>query len=648
MNEKQLIPRAALFGNPDRAMIKLSPGGRWLSYLAPLDGVLNVWVAPANEPEQAWPVTADRGRGIRHYAWAHTDNHVLYLQDADGDENWRVYSVDAETKEVRDLTPLSGVQARLVKSSPQFPREVLIALNDRDARLHDLYRVDIMTGRKDLVQENEGFMGFLADDEYQIRFALRFSPNGGTELLAREGDGWEPFVRVSAKDSLGTQPIGLDASGQFLYMTDSRDGDTAAVVATDLRSEEKRVLASDPQADPSDFLLHPVEKYLQAVAFTYERRRWEVVDPEVADDLRQLSEAAPGEVSVLSRTLDDTQWVVAYDADREPIQYYIYDRESGAVAYLFSGRESLAGRPLARMHPVVIRARDELPLVSYLSLPREADTKGSSLPSEPLPMVLAVHGGPWGRDMWGFNPLHQWLADRGYAVVSVNFRGSTGFGKGFVNAGDGEWAGKMHDDLVDAVQWAVNQGIADPERVAIMGGSYGGYATLVGLSFTPELFACGVDIVGPSNLITLLNNVPPYWAPMFPLLTRRVADPNTEQGKRLLQERSPLSKVEEIRRPLLIGQGANDPRVKKSESDQIVEAMREKRIPVTYLLYPDEGHGFVRPENRLSFYALTEAFLATFLGGRSEPMGDDLQGASLQVVTGAEYVPGLQEGLKGE
>ncbi len=639
------IPRRLLFGNPDRAMVRLSPGGTWISYLAPDEGVLNVWVAPADRPDQATPVTQDRDRGVHQYAWAHTDHHILYQQDADGDENWRVYSLNVETKEVKDLTPLGDVQARIQHVSPRFPHEVLIGLNNRDARFHDLYRVNIETATSELVQHNDGYLGFMADDDFAVRFALRFSPDGGTEVLAKKGSQWETFIQVSPEDSMGTQPAGLDATGNILYMIDSRGRDTAAAMAVELDTGKQELLAEDPRADASESIVHPTSRRLQAVGFTYERRRWEVLDQALVDDLRRLEEAAEGDPSVVSRTTADDRWIVAYDLDRGPTQYYMYERAQGHVRFLFSSRQELEGRQLASMYPTVIRTRDQLDLVSYLTLPRNADPTGRGRPEHRLPMVLLVHGGPWGRDGWGFNPYHQWLADRGYAVLSVNFRGSTGFGKRFLNAGDREWAGAMHDDLVDAVNWAIAEEIADPDRVAIMGGSYGGYATLVGLTFTPELFACGVDIVGPSNLITLLNNIPPYWAPMLPLLTRRVGDPNSERDKAFLRERSPLTHVENIQRPLLIGQGANDPRVKKAESDQIVNAMEERGIPVTYILYPDEGHGFVRPENRLSFFALTEAFLAKFLGGEAQPWESDLENASLQVLSGAEHVPGLSDAL---
>ncbi len=315
---------------------------------------------------------------------------------------------------------------------------------------------------------------------------------------------------------------------------------------------------------------------------------------------------------------------------------------------MFTNRQELEKVKLSKMYPLIIKSRDGLNLVSYLTLPYWADPDNDSRPKKPLPMVLFVHGGPWARDSWGLNSAHQWLANRGYAVLSVNYRGSTGFGKDFINAANREWAGKMHDDLIDAVNWAIKQKIADKNRVAIMGGSYGGYATLVGMTFTPEVFACGVDIVGPSNLRTLLETIPPYWKPMMEMWATRVGDPRTEEGRKFLDSRSPLTYVDRICRPLLIGQGANDPRVKQSESDQIVQAMQEKNIPVTYVLYSDEGHGFARPENRLSFFAVAEIFLAQHLGGRFQEIGDDFQGSTIAVPHGAEHIPGLSEALKNK
>ena len=379
----------------------------------------------------------------------------------------------------------------------------------------------------------------------------------------------------------------------------------------------------------------------QAVAFDYQFRTWTVLDEALAADFERIASQSKGQVQSISRSLDQRRWIVTCDRDDGPASYYRYDRESGRLTYLFSSRPDLERHALARMHSAVVPSRDRLEIVVYYSLPAGSAVDGAPRPRIPLPTVLLVHGGPWSRDTWGYHPVHQLLANRGYAVVSVNYRGSHGFGKAFVNAGDREWAGSMHDDLIDVVDWAVDQEIADREQVAIMGGSYGGYATLVGLTFTPKVFACGVDIVGPSNLNTLLDTVPPYWKPMLALLRARVGDNSTAEGRRFLAERSPLSRVDRIVRPLLIGQGANDPRVKQAESDQIVQAMTQRGIPVTYLLYPDEGHGFARPENNLSFMAVAEAFLARCLGGRYQQVGEDFTGSSVEVVAGAEQVPGL-------
>lgn len=641
-----LIPREILFGNPDKASAQVSADGTKIGYLSPVDGVLNVWVGPAADLGATKPVTKDTGRGIRFYTWAYTNDHILYIQDKDGDENWHLYCVNVHTTDTRDLTPLEGVQARVQEVSPHFPREILVGLNDRVPQLHDLYRIKIDTGERRLVQHNEGFVSFITDDDYAVRLATRMTPEGGKEFLKpARGGGWEAFIRIAAEDALTTSPVEFDKTGETLYMVSSRDRNTAALVVLNLATGEQTIMAEDPQADVSDIMIHPTEKNVQAVAFTHTRKRWYIVDDSIAQDLAFLATIADGDIEVVSRTLDDRTWIVAYLIDNGPVRYYRYDRRGQAAHFLFTNRKELEGVPLARMYPVVVDSRDGLPLVSYYTLPAGSDRNGDGRPDGPLPTVLVTHGGPWARDTWGYNAWHQWLANRGYAVLSVNFRGSTGFGKAFINASTREWGAKMHDDLIDAVDWAVRKGIADPARVAIMGGSYGGYATLVGLTFTPERFACGVDIVGPSNLVTLLNSIPPYWEPLIELWATRVGDHRKEEDRAFLTQRSPLTYVDRIQRPLLIGQGANDPRVKQTESDQIVRAMREKGIPVTYVLYPDEGHGFARPENRLSFNAVAEAFLSACLGGRYQPIGDDFAGSSITVPVGAEAVPGLLETL---
>jgi dipeptidyl aminopeptidase/acylaminoacyl peptidase len=644
--EVDLIPRELLFGNPDKAAARISPDGSKLAYLAPVDGVLNVWVGPIDDPSTAKPVTNDTKRGIRSYFWAYTGQHILYVQDTGGDEDFHVYSVNLDTGKIIDLTPLEKVAAQIDGVSHRTPGQIVIGLNDRDPSLHDLYLVDIETGERKLLKENPGFIGFLVDEDNQVRFATKYAEDGGHVVLQPDGDAWKEYAVIPMEDTLTTSPLGFDKSGRILYLEDSRGRDTGALASINLDTGEETIIASNDLADVGGIMSHPTENTIQAVSFNHLRKEWQVLDKAVENDLRYLRTIADGDVEIPSRTLDDQQWIVAYLLDDGPVQYYHYDRRTKKARFLFTNRKDLEGLPLVKMRPEIIRSRDGLDLVSYLTLPAESDSDGDGRPEKPVPMVLSVHGGPWSRDTWGFDPEHQLLANRGYAVLSVNYRGSTGFGKKFLNAGNKEWAGKMHDDLIDAVEWAVKERIADPKKVAISGGSYGGYATLVGLTKTPDVFACGVDIVGPSSIITLLQTIPPYWQPTIQLFKDRVGDHTTEEGQKFLNERSPLNYVDQIKRPLLIGQGANDPRVKQSEADQIVKAMQDKKIPVTYVLYPDEGHGFARPPNNLSFFAVTEAFLSKFLGGRYEPIGKALEGSSITVPVGAADVPGLAAALK--
>jgi dipeptidyl aminopeptidase/acylaminoacyl peptidase len=642
-----LIPRRLLFGNPEKAGPTLSDDGRQIAFRAAVNGVMNVWVGPADTPDAAKPVTKDTTRSIRQYFWAYTNQHIIYLQDHGGDENWRVYSVDVASGDTKDLTPFDKVAAQIQGVSNRFPDEILVALNNRNPELHDLYRINIRSGARTLVQRNDKYAGFVTDDDYRVRFAQVFRPDGGMDLLRRTDAGaFEPFESIGAEDSLTTVPIGFDRGGQRLYLLDSRGRDTAALFSHDLTSGAKTLLAEDTRADAEGVLTHPTEKTVQAVSFNYDRVRWQPLDQGTEADLKYLQGVTNGELSVLSRTSDDSRWMVAYVKDDGPVRYYVYDRTARTTKFLFTNRPALETAKLARMHPRQITSRDGLTLVSYLTLPTWQDADGDGRPAAPLPMVLEVHGGPWGRDTWGLNALHQLWANRGYAVLSVNFRSSTGFGKKFLNAGNREWAGKMHEDLLDAVNWATAEKIADPKRIAITGGSYGGYATLVGLTFTPDVFAAGIDIVGPSNLATLLGSIPPYWKPQIEIFATRVGDNRTDEGRKFLESRSPLTHVDRISKPLLIAQGANDPRVKQPESDQIVKAMQAKKIPVTYVLFPDEGHGFARQENSIAFFAIGEAFLAKHLGGRAEPIGDAFKGSSVTAPQGIELIPGLEESAR--
>jgi dipeptidyl aminopeptidase/acylaminoacyl peptidase len=647
VSQIKLIERQTLFGNPDKSSARVSPDGKQLAYLAPRDGVMNIFVGPLDDPDAAKAVTEDKQRGIRAFFWAYDSQNVLYVQDSKGDEDWHLYRVELSKNETRDLTPIPKVNSQILAVSEKFPGEILVGLNDRDPQRHDVYRIDIASGQRKLVEKNLDFAGFVCDDDFRVRLASRMTPDGGNLYLEPDGKGgWKEFLKVSMEDTLTTSPVGFDKTGQKLFMTDSRGRNTAALVQLELDGGALRVLASEDLADAGATMVHPTEKNLQAVAFNYERQQWRILDPAIEEDMKHLGGVDAGELSVASRSLDDKIWIVAYIHDDGPVRYYRYDRPTKQTKFLFTNRKSLEGLPLAKMDSLVIKSRDGMNLVSYLTLPKNVELIATGRPKQPLPLVLLVHGGPWGRDTWGFDTEHQLLANRGYAVLSVNYRGSTGFGKQFTNAGNKEWAAKMHDDLIDAVNWAVHENIADPQRVAIMGGSYGGYATLVGLTFTPEVFACGVDIVGPSNLLTLLSTIPPYWAPMMQLFKDRVGDPTSDDGKAFLTERSPISRVERICRPLLIGQGANDPRVKQAESDQIVEAMQTKKIPVTYLLFPDEGHGFARPENNLAFYAVAEGFLARQLGGRAETIGNAFAGSTITCPEGDDEIPGLADALK--
>jgi dipeptidyl aminopeptidase/acylaminoacyl peptidase len=644
--DAELIPRDDLFGNPERANVQISPDGKYLSWIAPVDGVLNVWIAPADDIAKARAVTDDQARGIRQYFWSYQPDTLLYLRDSGGDEDFHLYSVDLASGNKRDLTPFPKTTAQVVNVSHQKPEAILVGMNDRDPKWHDLYRVDLATGTRTLVDRNDAeIAGYVTDANFDIRYAQRSRPDGGTDFLQPDGEGWKVIESVPFEDALSTALGGITTDGKTLYLYESRNRNTTALYAIDTGNNRKRLILEDARADVGGTLNDPKTGEVQAVSVDYLREEWKPLGEGIKADLAKLEAIGPGDVTVNSRTLDDSTWIVAYSAAEAPAVYYKYER-GGTPVKLFSARPALEGKPLVPMWPREIKSRDGLTLVSYLTLPKAADPNGDGKADGPSPMVLLVHGGPWGRDDYGYSSYDQWLANRGYAVLSVNFRGSTGFGKAFTNAGDGEWGAKMHDDLLDGVQWAVQQGVTTADKVAIMGGSYGGYATLAGLAFTPDAFACGVDIVGPSNLNTLLATVPPYWASFFEQLARRMGDPRTEKGKQWLTERSPLSRADQISKPLLIGQGANDPRVKQAESDQIVQAMKAKNIPVTYVLFPDEGHGFARPENNTAFNAIAEGFLSRCLGGRAQPIGDDLAGSSITVPEGADGVPGLTAALK--
>jgi dienelactone hydrolase len=635
-----LIPRELLFGNPDVMQVNLSPDGQWISYIAPDESVLNIWVAPLGKLEEAKAITRDRKRGIRAHGWTVDSRNLCYIQDRDGDENWHIHLVPAQGGEDRDLTPFPKTTAQILRGSFDHPDKLLVALNNRDERFHDVHLLDLPTGKLTEVFRNEQeYMEFTCDMDLKVRLASKYQADGGVVCFERTASGeMKKFVEVGEEDTLTTGPEGFTREGDVLYFNDSRGRDTGALYRYDLKKGTREMVIADDRSDVGRVLTNHLTGELEAVAFYYERQSWKVLEPKLKPDFEFLQKQFTGDFEIMSRTKDDQKWVVVEWQDDGPSSFFLYDRPAKSLKLLMVSRKALVGKPLAKMRPVVLTSRDGFKLVSYLTLP--SSEKGDK-PAKPLPMVLFVHGGPWGRDSWGFNSHHQLLSDRGYAVLSVNFRGSTGLGKKFVNAGNLEWGRKMHEDLIDAVEWAIREKIADPKKIAIMGGSYGGYATLAGLTFTPDLFACGVDIVGPSNLNTLLSSIPPYWTSGLQLFYTRMGDPRTPEGKKLLEDRSPLNHVAKIKKPLLIAQGANDPRVKQAESDQIVKAMKDKGIPVTYVLYPDEGHGFARPQNNLAFMAVTEAFLKRHLGGEAEPVGKAFEGSSITIPEGKEGIPGL-------
>ena len=610
----ELIPRRVLFGNPERVAPRVSPDGSMLAWIAPRDGVLNVWTAPLTAAAPDWaaarPVTDDTDRGIRVYTWAHDGRHLLYLQDSGGDENWRLFDVDVHTLERRDLTPFEGVRAQIIATEKKHPGEILVGLNRDSPELHDVYRLDLASG--ELIKEitNPGFVGWLADQELKIRAGVAPEPDGGTKIMLAGEDGqWRPLLTFAAEDAMTSAPVAVSAEGATRLAESSVGADTGRLVRVDLATGATEVIAEDPGADVAGVRLHPDTQEPQIVAFRKERMEYRVLDPAVAADLAAIRALHPGDPDIVAGDDSDTVWLVGFTNDTGPVPYFLYRRDSREGRFLFEHQPELARYELAPMEPFSFAARDGLTIHGYVTFPPGAGRSG-------LPMVVNVHGGPWGRDAWGFDPEAQWLANRGYVCLQVNFRGSTGYGKAFVNAGDREWGGKMHTDLLDAVAFAAGQGWADPARVGIYGGSYGGYAALAGAAFSPGVFRCAVDIVGPSNLKTLIETIPPYWTPMVAMFHRRVGDPAADAE--FLWSRSPLSRAASIRTPLLIAQGANDPRVKQAESEQIVAALRDAGVDHEYMLFPDEGHGFAKPSNRLRFYAAAERFLARHLGGRAE------------------------------
>lgn len=606
-----VIPLEVLLGNPEKVQPQLSPDGKRMAYIAPVNDVLNVWVGDVGK-ENYRPVTKDTDRGIRAYFWAYDNKHLLYIQDKGGDENWRLYSVNLESDETRDLTPFEGVQAQVISRNKDFPNELLVGLNKENPQAHDVYHLNIAGGVLELVAKNPGnIIGWVTDRKLKVRAAMAANAEGGFDLLYRdsEEDDFRTLFTWPSDDTLASGPVGFTKDGKSLYLQDSRNANTGRLVKLVIDSGDIDVIAEDPDFDVSGVITDPDTYEPQAVAFNRDRNEWVPLDSSVEEDFKVIKDLHRGDFFVVNRDLADETWLVAFTADNGPIPYYAYDRKTKSATFLFDHRPDMNKYVLAEVEPIAFKSRDGLTIHGYITFPPGLERKG-------LPMVLNVHGGPWHRDAWGFNPESQWFANRGYVSLQVNFRGSTGYGKKFVNAGDREWGRNMHNDLIDAVEWAIEQGYAEREKIAIFGGSYGGYAALVGATFTPDVFRCAVDIVGVSNIITWINGIPPYWKPLLDMFYKRVGHP--EKDKEFLESRSPLFKVDQIKIPMLIAQGANDPRVPLLESEQIVAALKEKGIDHDYMVFEDEGHGFAKPENRLKFYYAADKFLAKHLGGRAE------------------------------
>jgi dipeptidyl aminopeptidase/acylaminoacyl peptidase len=619
-----LIPRDHMFGNPERTNPQISPDAKYLAYLAPdKNNVLQLWVRTLGAQDDR-PLTAEKTHGIWHYTWTYSPNKLIFAQDNHGDENWEIYSVDIHSGNTKNLTPYKGVQSRLVGIDPTHPDDMLIAMNLRNRRLHDVYRLNLLTGETVMIDRNGGLQyKWALDSQLGVRAAA--TP---VAVIVRESakQPWRIARRWQAGSSGGL--IGQSLDHRTVYLRASpMDGDTEALLAFDIASGNETVMAHDLKYDIEDVFVDPITRQIQAVAFQKERLEWQILDQSIADDFATLAKVRARQFTVIHpysspllpsrslgrRDLRDRIWIVSYESDDGPTYHYAYDRSSKTATFLFADRPKLEAFRLASMQPISYQSRDGLTVHGYLTVP-------VGVPARNLPVVLLVHGGPWARDRWGYHGTVQWLANRGYGVLQVNYRGSTGYGRKFVEASYKEWGGKMHDDVVDGAHWLIKNGIADSQKIAIMGASFGGYATLVGLTFTPEIFAAGVSRVGISSLLSNAKTRPPYWSVFRGVYARRVGDPDKEEE--LLKSRSPLYFADRVKAPLLIAHGANDVRVVAAESQQMVEAMRKENKPVEYFVCEDEGHGMNRAENRHHFYAKAEEFLARYLGGRFEPAGE--------------------------
>lgn len=638
-NLPPLIDRELLFDNPEITAGRLSPDGKYLSFIKPFKGTLNIWVKLINEPfESAKPLTADTTRPVRQYFWSRDSKYILYSQDKGGDENFNIYAVkpeDAKSKdqvpENRDLTKLTGVRVFIYAVPKSDPDALYIGLNDRDKAWHDLYKLKISTGERTLIKQNsdtERITEYIFDWDDNLRLATRANQDGSNDLLRVDKDKLEKIYTTSVFET--AYPVGFNKDNSKFYMvTNKGDRDLMQLVLFDPVTLKEEFIESDPlsRVDLENVAMSEKNREIIYTLYTDEKDRYNWKDQSFAKDYETIKKELPGkEVYFANSTDDENLWLVSAYSDVDPGTTYLFDRKTKKLTYQYKPRPKLPVDALATMKPIRYKSSDGLEIPAYLTLPKGVEPKN-------LPLVVMPHGGPWARDTWGYNSYVQFLANRGYAVLTPNFRSSTGYGKKFLNAGNNEWGQKMQDDITWGVKYLISEGIADPKKIGIMGGSYGGYATLAGLAFTPDVYKCGVSIVGPSNLITLLNSIPPYWESIRTVFHERMGNPNTPEGKAQLERQSPLNSANKIIAPLLVVQGANDPRVNIHESDQIVVALRERGAPVEYIVAPDEGHGFSRPVNNMAMLAATEKFLAKHLGGRYQESMTPETGKRLKEIT---------------
>jgi len=595
------IPMKVLFGNPEKSGPAISPDGKKLAYIAPINGIRNVWVKTIGKNDDQ-PVTTQQERDITSCFWSYDNEHLFYQRDKGGDENFHLYMANIKTKERQDITPFDDTKVMLECYRKQFPDEMLIAMNKRDKKVFDVYRFDLKTKKLDLIAQNPGnYSDWIVDWQNKVRGVRQNNKDGGYEGLVRDDEKseWRKLILWGLEDS-SSGFIGFSKDGKYMYARDSNGANSLRLVSIDVKTGKKKVIFQDPEYDYGALVRDRDSGELLAGTVRKAKKEWHFFDENFEKDLKLAMMLDEGEIGIRSKDKDDKKWIVFFLKDNGPVSYWMFDRETKDGVFLFYTKPELNKYKLANMEPIFYFARDGLKIHGYLTYPVDKKAKN-------LPMVLFVHGGPWVRDSWGYSPIVQWLANRGYAVLQVNYRGSSGYGKKFLNAGNKQWGAKMHDDLVDAVNWAVEQGVADPKRVAIYGGSYGGYAALVGATFTPDLFKCAIDIVGPSNLITLLKSVPPYWKIFLERMYKRVGHPEKEEE--FLKSRSPLFKADKIKIPVMVVQGANDPRVKQAEAEQIVQAMKKNGVDYEYLLFEAEGHGIRKEANRMKCYAVLEKFL---------------------------------------